>query len=177
LEAILEQYRDLNMSELIVEILGSKDTAAYQVAVSIIEKLGIQLATESSDHADLAIAPLLTFKLSPEEANKPRLGTLIFHPSPLPHGRGASALKWAYRRSEPITAATWLWAVDKIDAGDICEMEIIKIDYSMSPRAFYETHILPALERTLERALNNLQRGFIRRVPQLEAYASFDLKL
>ena len=165
------------MSELIVEILGSKDTAAYQVAVSIIEKLGIQLAKESSDHVDLAIAPLLTFKLSPEELNKPRLGTLIFHPSPLPHGRGASALKWAYRRSEPITAAAWLWAVDKMDAGDICEMEIVKIDYSMSPRALYEGHLLPALGRTLERCLYNIQKGFIRRVPQVEEYASFDLKI
>lgn len=165
------------MSELVIEILGSKDTAAYQVAVSVIDRLGIKQRDESTGHIDLAIAPLLTVKLSPSELNMPRYGTLIFHPSPLPHGRGASALKWAYRRSEPITAATWLWAVDKMDAGDICEMEIVKIDYSMSPRAFYEAHILPALERTLERALNNIQRGFIRRVPQVEAYASFDLKL
>jgi formyltetrahydrofolate dehydrogenase len=165
------------MSELIIDVLGNKDTAAYGVAVSVINRLGMKVAIDPSETIDLAIAPLLTFKLSPEELNKPRLGTLIFHPSPLPHGRGASALKWAYRRSEPITAATWLWAVDKMDAGDICEMEIVKIDYSMSPRAFYEAHILPALERTLERRLNNLQRGFIRRMPQVEAYASFDLKI
>lgn len=165
------------MSEMIIEVLGGKDTDAYKAAVSVIEKLGIRVAGGPDEIADLAIAPLLTYKLSPEEANKPRLGTLIFHPSPLPHGRGASALKWAYRRREPITAACWLWAVDKMDAGDICGMEIVKIDYSMSPRAFYEAHILPALERTLERVLNNLQRGFIRRVPQVDAYASFDFKL
>jgi methionyl-tRNA formyltransferase len=165
------------MSELVVEIIGSKDTAAYQVAVSVIEGLGLKVASDPDEKIDLAIAPLLTFKLSPQELNKPRLGTLIFHPSPLPYGRGASALKWAYKRSEPITAACWLWAVDKMDAGDICEMEIVKIDYSLSPRAFYEAHIIPALQRTLERCLNNLKRGFIRRVPQVDNYASFDLKL
>ena len=49
------------------------------------------------------------------------IGTLIFHPSPLPYGRGASSLKWAYRRGEPITAATWLWADSGYDTGDICE--------------------------------------------------------
>ncbi len=162
---------------MIIDVLGSKDTAAFQAAVSVIERLGHKVATNPDETVDLAIAPLLTYKFSPEEANKPRLGTLIFHPSPLPYGRGASALKWAYRRHEPITAATWLWAVDKMDAGDICEMEIVKVDYALSPRAFYEAHILPALERTLERALNNLKIGFIRRVPQVEAYASFDLKL
>lgn len=165
------------MSELIVKIIGNQDAAAYQVAVSVVERLGLKMAGDQAENIDLVIAPLLTFKLSPEELNMPRLGTLIFHPSPLPHGRGASALKWAYRRHEPITAASWLWGVDKMDAGDICEMEIVKIDYTMSPRAFYEVHILPALQRTLERALNNLQRGFIRRVPQVDAYASFDLKL
>ena len=165
------------MSVLIVDILGHKDTAAYQVVMSVINKLGMKVAGDPDEIPDLAIAPLLTYKLSPEEANKPRLGTLIFHPSPLPYGRGASALKWAYRRHEPITAASWLWAADKMDAGDICEMEIVKIDYSLSPRAFYDAHILPALERTLERALNNIHRGFIRSVPQVEGYASFDLKI
>jgi len=162
---------------MIIEVLGNKDTAAYKLAVAVIEKLGMRVAGDPDEIADIAIAPLLTYKLSPEEANKPRLGTLIFHPSPLPHGRGASALKWAYRRSEPITAATWLWACDKMDAGDICEMEIIRIYYTMSPRSLYESHILPALERTLERCLKDIQRGYIRRVPQVEAYASFDLKI
>lgn len=44
---------------------------------------------------DTAIAPLLTKKVSNEELAKPNLGTLIFHPSPLPYGRGASSIRWA----------------------------------------------------------------------------------
>ena len=70
---------------------------------------------------DLAIAPLLTAKVPDEELRLADIGTLIFHPSPLPYGRGASSLKWAYRRGEPITAATWLWADSGYDTGDICE--------------------------------------------------------
>ena len=64
-----------------------------------------------------------------------------------------------------------------MDAGDICEMEILKIDYTLSPKLYYESHVLPALERTLKRALNDIARGVIRRVPQVEGYATFDKKL
>ena len=73
----------------------------------------------------MAIAPLLTRKLGSEELSAPLAGTLIFHPSPLPYGRGASSIRWAYRRHEPITAATWFWANDELDGGDICEQEIV----------------------------------------------------
>ena len=34
-----------------------------------------------------------------------------------PHGRGASSIKWAYKRKEPVTAATWFWANDGKAAG------------------------------------------------------------
>ena len=108
---------------------------------------------------------------------EPIKGTLIFHPSPLPHGRGASAIKWAYERKEPITAASWLWANNKLDGGDICEMEILAIDHGIRPRDYYELHVIPAMERTLERCLNAISRGFIRRVPQVEAYATYDPKI
>lgn len=119
---------------------------------------------------------MLTQKLTPEELKESIHGVLIFHPSPLPHGRGARAIKYAYERKEPITAATWLWANDKMDAGDICEMEVVKIDYDLSPKEFYHIHMIPALERTLKRCLIAISQGYIRKVPQVEAYSTFDYK-
>ena len=158
-----------------VKILGKRDTPAYDLARDVIAKTGHSLC--NNENADLAVAPLLTEKLSFADLSAPRFGTLIFHPSPLPYGRGASSIKWAYKRKEPVTAATWFWANDgKMDSGDICEMEIIKIDYTLSPREFYEAHVLPALGRTLERALIEIAGDNIRRVPQVEAYSSFDFK-
>jgi len=52
----------------------------------------------------------------------------------LPHIAVAPLLMKKSRRKEPITAATWFWATDKLDAGDICEQEIIKIDYNLRPK-------------------------------------------
>lgn len=157
-----------------IVILGKDDTKANIEARYLVLSLGHHIVKNVCD-ADLAIAPLLTDILSPGQIYAPKYGTLIFHPSPLPYGRGASAIKWAYKRGEPITAATWFWAnLYKVDSGDICEQEVIKIDYSLSPREFYDAHVLPALLRTLERALTGIASGYVRRVPQVQAYATFD---
>lgn len=162
---------------MIVKILGSEKTAAFKRTAAICRALGHAIYTDEYFYADLAVAPLLTEILPAEEIAAPIYGTLIFHPSPLPHGRGASSIRHAYKRKEPITAATWFWANSgKVDSGDICEQEIVKIDYSLSPREFYEADILPAMCRTLERALTGLASGYVRRVPQIEEYASFDFK-
>lgn len=90
---------------------------------------------------------------------------------------GASAIRWAYRRKEPVSAATWFWATSGLDAGDICEQEIVKIDYGLRPREFYQSDIIPAMLRTLKRCLNNLQNGIIRRIPQVEKYSTYDAKI
>lgn len=157
-----------------VNVLGSVDTAAYQLSCRLIRRRGHEI---TADDPDLAVAPLLTRILKVSDLLAPELGTLIFHPSPLPYGRGASAIRWAYNRREPVTAATWFWANSGIDAGDICEQEIIAIDHTQRPREFYEAHVLPAMLRTLERALEGIERGYIRRVPQAEQYATYDPKL
>lgn len=160
-----------------IKLLGNRETAAYKAAENCIRESGHRICYNDTTPYDLAIAPLLTEKVSPEALKEPFYGTLIFHPSPLPWGRGASSIKWAYKRNEPITAATWFWADNGYDTGDICEQEIVKIDYTSRPRDFYEHDIIPAMIRTLERCLNDIQRGIIRRVPQVERYSSYDRRI
>lgn len=162
---------------MVIKILGERDTPAYKAAEVTVKRLGHAVFDSTYFYCDLSIAPLLTKKISDFELLEPIHGTLIFHPSPLPHGRGASSIRWAYKRKEVITAATWFWANGQLDGGDICEAEIIKIDYLLSPKEFYEAHIIPALERTLERSLKAIASGFIRRVPQIDSYASYDPRL
>lgn len=162
---------------MVVKILGDKNSQAYSEAERLVRRLRMAIYDDSYFYADLAIAPFLTEKLSAEQISEPRIGTLIFHPSPLPYGRGASAIRWAYRRREPVTAATWFWANERLDAGDICEQEIVKIDYNLRPREFYERHIIPAMIRTLERCLSGVQMGFKRSIKQMEEYATYDGKI
>jgi len=176
LEGISGQYRGSNSQEgsMVIKLLGEPQTAAYCAAEAIIKKLGHAVYDDTYFYSDLAVAPLLRVKIPKLELLEPKHGTLIFHPSPLPYGRGASSIRWAYRRREPITSATWFWANGQLDAGDICEAEIIKIDYELSPREFYDLHVIPAMQRTLERCLIAIEKGFIHRVPQVEEYSSYD---
>ena len=159
-----------------VAILGDSSTAAYNEARRLVLKLGHDITSDLSN-SDVAIAPLLTEIIPVDRLNAPRFGTLIFHPSPLPFGRGASSLKWAYRRGDQITAATWFWADKGIDTGAICEQEIIKIDHGLRPREFYMEHVIPAMCRTLERCLTALSIGLKREIKQQEAYATYEAKI
>ena len=97
---------------MVIKILGSRESAAFGLTAAIIRRLGHAVYDDSYFYCDLALAPLLTDKLTSDDIEEPIQGTLIFHPSPLPYGRGASSIRWAYRRGEPITAATWFWATD-----------------------------------------------------------------
>lgn len=162
---------------MVIKLFGAQNTPAYEAAARVVEKLGYTIDDGKYFVVDLAIAPLLTRIIPAGELREPVHGTLIFHPSPLPYGRGASAIRWAYRRSEPITAATWFWADEGVDTGDICEQEIVKIDYSIRPREFYERDVIPAMCRTLERALKDISMGYIRKIQQREEYATYDKKI
>lgn len=162
---------------MVIKILGNKDTAAYKAAELFVKAKGHQVWEEGFFMCHLAIGPLLTEKIPEDELNEPVYGTLVFHPSPLPYGRGASSIRWAYKRGEPITAATWFWADSGYDTGDICEQEIIRIDYNVRPRVFYENEVIPAMLRTLGRCLDGLEKGIFRRIPQIGKYATYDKKL
>ena len=127
--------------------------------------------------ADLAIAPMLDKKLTPDEFNKPRLGTLIFHPSLLPRHRGPDAIKWAYKLNESYTGVTWFWCSEGFDEGDICEQEIVKLDLTVRPGEFYKNEIIPAMLTTLRRAIEDLKRDVVRKVPQNHNAATYEKKL
>lgn len=147
--------------------------AAVVEAHRTLARCGIRLAARPSE-ADVAIAPLLTRKLSAGEANAPRFGTLIFHPSLLPRHRGRDAIRWAFEQGETYSGATWFWAAEGYDTGDICEQEVLEIQPGETPRQFYERAVVPACGRLLGYALSDLQAGHVRRRPQRDAAATYE---
>lgn len=157
---------------MIVAMIG-EGGIAYDGCRELLTRLG-HVVIDDIAGSDVAVAPLLQTKISAQAAATPRHGTLIFHPSPLPYGRGRNAIKAAYKKGEPLSAATWFWASDGLDEGDICEQEIVRIDYDLRPRDFYASRILPAMFRTLERAVAGISAGVARRVPQMHEHATYD---
>ncbi|MBP2638276.1 MAG: hypothetical protein H6Q72_4183 [Firmicutes bacterium] len=158
-----------------IYIYGDRSLPVIQECKKTVEEFGAIIVDETCK-ADLAIAPLLTQKLSSREIRLPKLGTLIFHPSLLPRHRGPDAIRWAFALGEKYSGVTWFWADEGLDTGDICEQEVLAIREGEKPRAFYSRAVIPAATRTLKRVLQLLSRGVIRRVPQLHEDATYEYK-
>lgn len=137
---------------------------------------GVELV-KSPKEADVAIAPDLNHKLEKDQYDAPRYGTLIFHASLLPRHRGKDPIRWAFLFNERFSGATWFWADEKLDAGDLCEQEVLSIRLNEKPREFYHRAVVPAAIRLLQYILQDLKQGVVRRRPQQEENATFEFSL
>ena len=165
-------------SGLKVYIYGATDLHAPEIIKKCQELVISQHQQENNiEAADVAIAPLLTTILTEKEINKPKYGTLIFHPSLLPRHRGADAIKWAFKLGETYSGVTWFWADNGIDTGDICEQEVTAINQGEKPREYYERAVIPAALRTLKRALSDIEDGRLRKVPQILENGTYEPKI
>jgi methionyl-tRNA formyltransferase len=135
---------------------------------------GWQRDGEDGNRPDVVFAPLLRTRLGDADIARPRLGVLIFHPSLLPRHRGPDAVRHQVLGGETFGGVTWFWAVRAFDAGPICEQELVAIPQGRRPREVYEQTFVPAGLRCLERIAEQLERGYVRRVVQDEAAATYE---
>jgi methionyl-tRNA formyltransferase len=122
---------------------------------------------------DIVVAPLLRMRLTGGDLSLPRIGTLVFHPSLLPRYRGPDAIRWQLHYAEPVLGVTWFWASGEYDAGDICEQETVSYTPGMRARDIYDCILVPAGVRCLARAAASMGAGYVRRVPQDSAAATY----
>lgn len=144
-----------------------------EACAALCERRGLLRAAEVGAAA-FAIAPGLTRYLGGPERCAPELGTLVFHPSALPYGRGRDAIRWSVARGERVSASTWFWASAGLDEGPICEQEVVVLAPGERPRDAYERRFIPAGLRALDRALAGIAAGTPRRVRQDPSLATYD---
>ena len=142
---------------MVIKVLSSYNGRARELAEAVIKTAGHELYTEAHLGYDLAVAPDLETLLTPEELSEPRIGTLVFHPSPLPRMRGRNAIKRQYRAGDIIGGGTWFWANNGIDNGEITEREMVIIDRNVRPSEYYNNVLLPLMVRTLGAVLLNIR--------------------
>jgi methionyl-tRNA formyltransferase len=144
---------------MIIKVLSSYNGEAKKLAEAVIKTSGHELYTDAHFSFDLIVAPDLEVILTPEQLAEPRMGALIFHPSPLPRMRGRNAIKRQYKAGDIIGGGTWFWANTGVDSGRIAEREMVIIDPSVRPSEYYNKAILPLMVRTLGSVLFKLQGG------------------
>jgi len=153
---------------MVIKLLSSYNGAALAGCEEMLRKMGHEVYTSGAlFYCDLVICPDLDTLLTAAQLSEPIIGTLVFHPSPLPRMRGRNAIKRQYEAGDKVGGGTWFWATSGIDNGDICEQEITIINPAVRPREYYETKIIPLMLRTLERAVTGIGAGAARKISQL----------
>ena len=128
------------------------------------------------DEADLVVFPLLREILSPDLFTRNRFGALVFHPSLLPIHRGGDSIKSAFRKGAYYSGLSWFWlSGGKVDSGDIAIQSAVKITAQDTPGSYYNDKLIPEAVRTLSVVLSELNRGFVRRLPQVISNGTFEM--
>lgn len=149
-----------------IYLIGDRTKRVVSESAQVCFEGGCPLSV-SVDTADVIIAPWLDVKIPAADLAKTKHGALVFHPSLLPLYRGRNAIKDAFSAGEKTTGATWFWANDRFDAGEICEQMPLAIKQGEGPREFYDRAVVPAAIYLLRYILRDLRAGIIRRRPQM----------
>ncbi|ACF14602.1 formyl transferase domain protein [Chloroherpeton thalassium ATCC 35110] len=101
----------------------------------------------------------------------PQFGTIGFHPTKLPKGRGRAPLAWLTYNAED-GAASFFLMTDGADSGDIFVQEPFTVD--KDDHAFHvEEKILSAIDKGLDKWLPLFKDGRTKPVPQCDEQASY----
>jgi methionyl-tRNA formyltransferase len=160
-----------------IYVYGPESEVMVRKCLRILNKREDVEVIDDPAKADVAVAPLLRRFLTREQIDAPRYGTLIFHPSLLPLHRGNDAINWALHLGESYTGATWFWCDEGVDAGPICEQEVLAVEPGVGPAKFYQTKVVPSCVKMLGWIVDDLGRGYVHARPQDESNATLEKTL
>lgn len=124
--------------------------------------------------ADLNVMPYTTVILPPEIVESPPQGSLCFHPSLLPRFRGGAAIPWQIILGERETGVTVFRPDAGVDTGPIVVQKGgVPIDDGDNAATLYFQKIYPLGVEAVVEAVDLVDRGAARFVPQDDANASF----
>lgn len=126
------------------------------------------------DNADLAVLAYVTQIVPQSVFEVPRLGSICFHPSPLPKYRGGSAINWQIIKGETATAVSIFWVDPGIDTGPILLQKPAAIGPDDTAGSLYYNTLFPlGVEAVLE-AVQLIAAGTAPRLPQDASRGSYD---
>lgn len=104
-----------------------------------------------------------------------RLGTLGYHPAPLPRFRGRAVIPWTIIANESETGSTIFWLDEGVDSGPIVAQELFAVAPDETARSLYEKH-KRALARLAPQAVATVAGDGGGGMPQNHSLASYCAK-
>ncbi len=124
--------------------------------------------------ADLGVLAYVTQIVPPRVFEKPRFGSICFHPSLLPRYRGGSAINWQIINGERDTGVSVFWVDAGIDTGPVLLQKRAAIGPDDTAGSLYYNTLFPlGVEAVLE-AVDLVAAGTAPRQAQDESEASYD---
>jgi methionyl-tRNA formyltransferase len=104
-----------------------------------------------------------------------KLGTVGFHPSPLPRLRGRAVIPWTILQGEVSSASTLFWLDDGVDSGDLLLQRHFDVSPTETARTLYDKHTRN-LSQMLPEAVKFIRSGSPPRLKQDHTRATYCAK-
>lgn len=123
---------------------------------------------------DLCVMAFVTHILPERVLTLPRLATIQYHPSLLPHHRGRSAINWAIRAGDATTGVSVFWVDGGIDTGPILLQRDVPVGADDTVGSLYFDRLFPLGVESLVEAVRLVREGAAPRIPQDESQAAYE---
>lgn len=147
------------------------DWEARRLGIETSERM---VADALKPRLDLIVCAHAHVFVSEQARNRTRLGGIGYHPSLLPRHRGRDAVKWTVHMRDPIAGGSVYWLSNKVDGGPIAAADWCHVRPDWSASDLWREELFPMGVRLLLKALSDLDRAVMVKVPQDEACATWE---
>jgi methionyl-tRNA formyltransferase len=123
---------------------------------------------------DLQVMAFVTLFVPEEFLNIPTFGSIQYHPSLLPKGRGASAINWPIIGGETETGLSIFWPDNGLDTGDVLLQKKTPISDTDSLGSVYFDRLFPMGVEAMMESIDLVKAGKAPRIKQDETLATYE---
>jgi methionyl-tRNA formyltransferase len=123
---------------------------------------------------DLQVMAFVTLFVPEDFLNIPTYGSIQYHPSLLPRGRGPSAINWPIILGETETGLSIFWPDNGLDTGDVLLQKTTPIGPGDSLGSVYFDRLFPMGVAAMLEAVDLVKAGRAPRIKQDESLATYE---
>jgi methionyl-tRNA formyltransferase len=123
---------------------------------------------------DLQVMAFVTLFVPEEFLNIPTYGSIQYHPSLLPKGRGASAINWPIINGETETGLSIFWPDNGLDTGDVLLQKRTPVSNTDTLGSVYFDRLFPMGVEAMMEAIDLVKAGKAPRIKQDESLATYE---
>jgi methionyl-tRNA formyltransferase len=123
---------------------------------------------------DLQVMAFVTLFVPEDFLNIPTHGSIQYHPSLLPAGRGASAINWPIINGEKETGLSIFWPDNGLDTGDVLMQKKTPISADDTLGTVYFDRLFPMGVEAMMESLDLVKAGKAPRIKQDESLATYE---